>query len=466
MTRKQRISNSDEQKKYALVLGGGIAGLLTARVLSKHFERVTIIEKDPLDQGNAPRKSVPQGHQLHLVLARGLQIMERYLPGLTTELEAGGAVVSNDVALDLCWFSNGGYRPQVPTGLKSVMLTRSFLENAIRRRVSALPQIDIVDGTKVTGLCSTLDRSRVTGVRLAGQPVRELRADLVIDTTGRGSKNLEWLDELGYAKPKIEEVGINIRYATRLYHRPKAFRKLIVVGNQPPHQTRYGVVIPVEADRFMVTLNGRGDQIPPTDEAGFKAYAQSLLTQDITDVLTTAEPISPVMIYNIPKTRWYHYEKLTHFPSGYLVLGDAICQLNPIYGQGMTSAAMQVEVLDKMLAKRPLSDNFWQPYFKQIAKVVGIPWQMTSREDFRFPQTEGTPQKMPGLAAIYVDKLTQTINHDPVVFTTFFNVIHLMKPPTALLHPRIVWRVLFPKGKRIGFLSSVLQRLQKPFAKI
>ncbi|MCB0193358.1 MAG: FAD-dependent monooxygenase [Anaerolineae bacterium] len=445
---------SNRKKQHALVLGGSIAGLLTACVLSNHFERVTIIEKDPLNTKNAPRKGVPQGHQLHIVLARGLHILERYLPGLTAELAAGGAIVSDDLALDFRWFSDGGYRPQVPTGLKSVMVSRPFLEETIRRRVADLPNVQINAGTKVAGLDSTPDGTRITGVKFAGGSEQKQKVDLVIDATGRGSKSSAWLAELGYTAPEVETVGVKIRYASRLFRRPKSFRTLIVTSGQPPHQARQGAVQPLEDDRLVVTLHGRGDDVPPADEAGFNAHARALLTQDIAETMAGLEPLSNITVYNLPKTRWHHYEKLSRFPAGYLVLGDAICALNPVYGQGMTSAAMQAEALDKLLSKRSLSNNFWKPYFKQMAKVVSTPWQMTVSEDFLFPQTEGTPPKIPGFIANYMGKLAQTINRDPVVFTAFFNVMHLMKPPITLFHPRIVWRVLFLKGKPSAQMSG------------
>ena len=433
-------------KQHAVILGSSIAGMLTARALSAHFDHVTIIEQNNLEQRNAPRQGVPQGHQLHIVLARGLQIMEGYFPGLTGELAAGGAIVSDDLALDLRWFANGGYRPQVSTGLNSVMLTRPFLEETIRRKVTILPNITIADGTKVAGLCT--DGRRISGVRLAGRPEQELKADLVIDTTGRGSKSPTWLTELGYAPLETEEVGVKIRYASRLYQRPKDFRRLIVTGSAAPHLAQEGAVQPVEGDCMIVTLHGRGDQNPPGDEAGFDAYARSLLTPDVTQAMDGMAPLSGIVTYNIPKTRWHHYEKLTHFPAGYLVLGDAVCALNPVYGQGMTSAAMQVDALDRLLQKRPLTDTFWRPFFKQVAKVVGTPWQITTGEDFLYPQTEGTPPLMPGFMAAYMAKLAQVVNQDAEVFKAFFNVMHLIKPPTVLFQPRIIWRVLRAKPEQ------------------
>lgn len=446
---------SDIKKQHAIILGGSIAGLLAARALSEHFQQVTIIEKDKLDWGQTPRKGVPQGHQLHIVLARGLQIMESYFPGFTAELADGGAVVSDDLALDLRWFANGGYRPQVSTGMKSVMLTRPFLEETLRRRVIALPNVSLVDGTKVAGLSSNDERTQVTGVWLAGRPEQVLKANLVLDATGRGSKSPAWLAELGYATPETEEVGVKIRYASRLYRRPKAFRSLIVTGPLPPHQTREGVVQPVEGERMVVMFHGRGDQNPPSDEAGFEAYARLLLTPDVRQRMEGMEPLGDVAVYNIPKTRWLHYEKLARFPAGYLVLGDAVCALNPVYGQGMTSAALQVEALDKLLGKRPSTANFWRPYFKQIAKAVSSPWQITVGEDFLFPQTEGTPPQMPGFMASYMGKLAQAVNQDGEVYKAFFSVMHMVKPPTVLFHPRIIWRVLRSKVQPASFSHAI-----------
>ena len=434
-------------KQHAIILGGSIAGMLTARALSEHFERVTIIEKDTLTQQNVPRKSVAHGHHLHIVLARGLEIMERLFPGLTAELATGGAVVSDDLALDLRWYANGGYRPQVTTGLKSVMLTRPFLEETIRKQLTKYANIHIADGTKMAGLCTTADGTRITGVRLAGHPEQEMKADLVVDTMGRGSKTPAWLAELGYAKPETEEIGVNIRYASRLFQRPEGFRTLIVTSGQAPHFARQGVAQPVEGDRMIVTLHRRGNENLPSDDVGFNDFAHSLLTLDVADAFAGMEPVSDVATYNIPKTRWHHYEKLARFPADYLVLGDAVCALNPVYGQGMTTAAMQVEALMGLLAKRPLDGKFWRTYFKQVAKVVGTPWQIVAGEDFQFPQTEGTPPQMPGFKATYMGKLAQTVNHDPVVFKAFFNVMHLVRPPTILFSPQIVWRVLRNKSQ-------------------
>lgn len=435
------------RKDHAIVLGGSMAGLLTARVLSNYFQRVTIIEKDTLKERRVVRKGVPQGHQLHIVLAKGLQIMEAYFPGLTAELAAGGAVVSDDLALDMCWFANGGYRPQAATGLKSVMLTRPFLEKTIRMRAAEVPNIIIAEGTRVAGLCSDSRGQRITGVRLAGRPEQELQADLVIDTTGRGSKSPAWLAEIGYAQPEVEEVHVKIRYASRLYRRPRGFRTLIVTGGHPPFKARQGAVQPVEGERLIVTLHGRGDENPPEDPAGFEAHARALLTSDIADVMEGLEPLGDIVAYNIPRTRWFHYENLSSFPAGYLVLGDAVCALNPVYGQGMTSAAMQVEVLDRLLEKRPLNETFWKPFFKQIAQVVGNPWQLTVGEDFLYPQTEGKPPSMPGFVAAYFRRLMQVANRDSKVFQALFNVMHLVKQPTSLFHPDIVWRVLWRKHR-------------------
>src|SRR5690606_18568498 len=136
-----------------------------------------------------------------------------------------------------------------------------------------------------------------------------------------------------------------------------------------------------------------------------------------------------------------HYEKLAHFPAGYLVLGDAISSFNPTYGQGMTSASLQAAELDALLASGPSLDGLAQAFFKRAARVIDIPWQLSVGEDFRFPRTTGT--KPPGTDFInrYVAKVHQATLHDEVVGEAFFKVMNLMAPPTSLFQPRIVWRV-------------------------
>jgi flavin-dependent dehydrogenase len=292
----------------------------------------------------------------------------------------------------------------------------------------------------------------VSGVEIddraqAGGPV-QLYADLVVDATGRGSSSPKWLAEMGYTPPQETEIKVGVGYATRIYRRnPDDLigADLVMISPQPPHDKRGGFMFPIEQDRWIVSLGCWSGDYPPTDEAGYLEYARSLAAPDIYNLISRLEPLSDIVPYRFPSSLRRHYEKLTRFPRGYLVAGDAICSFNPVYGQGMTSAAMQARALDSLLRTQPDPATLAHAFFKQATKVVDIPWQLAVGEDFRYPDTIGP--KAPGTDLInrYVTRVHQATHHDPVVYGAFLQVMNLLKPPTSLFHPKIVWRVLRSK---------------------
>jgi flavin-dependent dehydrogenase len=305
------------------------------------------------------------------------------------------------------------------------------------------------DECSVVRLLTVGAPAQVTGVEIedrahAGE--REmLHADLVVDASGRGSASPKWLAEMGYRPPQETEIKVGVGYATRLYRRgPSDLNgaELIMIAPQPPHDKRSGFMFPIEEDRWIVSLGCWSGDYPPTDEAGYLEFARSLAAPDIYNLISRLEPISDILPYRFPSSLRRHYEKLTHFPVGYLVAGDAICSFNPVYGQGMTSATKQAVALDTLLAAQPERADLARLFFKEAAKVVDIPWQLAVGEDFRYPETQGP--KAPGTDLIngYVSRLHQATHNDPVVYGAFLQVMNLMKPPTSLFHPKIVWRVL------------------------
>jgi 2-polyprenyl-6-methoxyphenol hydroxylase-like FAD-dependent oxidoreductase len=215
-------------------------------------------------------------------------------------------------------------------------------------------------------------------------------------------------------------------------------------------------MFPIEGDRWIVTLGCWAGDYPPTDEAGYLDFARSLAAPDIYNLISHIEPLSEILSYRFPSSLRRHYEKLDRFPVGYLVAGDAICSFNPVYGQGMTSAAMQAAALDGVLQTQPTRDLLARHFFKAAAQVVDVPWQLTVGEDFRYPQTEGP--KAPGTDFInrYVERVHKATHTDTVVYGAFLQVMNLMKPPTSLMHPKIMWRVL--RNKRVT-QQSVLEPL-------
>ena len=443
----QTTQHSHAKHSHAIVIGGSMAGLLSARVLSDHFERVTILERDLVTDQPEARKGQSHTRHLHGLLAKGLDTMSHYFPGLTDDLTRNGAEVT-DMGAGMRWYVCGGYRKQFKSGMIGALMSRPLLEWTIRRRVLALPNVTLIADCDVEKPLVSDDYKRITGVEVtlrAGGKQEKLTAELVVDASGRGSAAPKWLAQLGFDKPEESFVKINVGYATRIFRRKPGDlegAQLLMVANDAPQGKRAGLIFPIEGDRWICTLGGFHGDHAPLDEAGFMEFARSLPAPDVYNMLRKLEPVSDIFPYKYPGSLRRHYEGLKRFPEGFLVLGDALCSFNPVYGQGMTSASLQAAALDTLLKERKELTGLWRLFYKAAAQVVDIPWQLAVGEDFRYAETEG--KKPAGVDFIngYVNRVHRASHHDEVVYTAFLKVMNLMAAPTSLFHPRILWRVL------------------------
>jgi 2-polyprenyl-6-methoxyphenol hydroxylase-like FAD-dependent oxidoreductase len=434
-------------RHHAVVLGASLGGLLTARVLSQHYDRVTILEKDRVNHYPESRPGQPHTRHLHALLATGLDAMSHYFPDLPQALIDHGAMV-NDFAGSMRWYIYGGYRERFTIGFPATTLSRGLLEYLVRDRVLTLDNIELRDQTIVHQLITTADRSQVIGVQV-NQPgqlatTTDMMADLVVDVTGRNSPSPRWLKALGYEAAPEQKVTVNVSYATRIYRRdPKDLRSQtwILSSPEPPQEKRFGGIFAIEDDRWIVSVGSWHEDDPPIEEAQFLAFARSLPSPDIYDIVSHAEPLSGIIPHKFPFSLWRHYERLSRFPSGYLVLGDAVASFNPTYGQGMTVAALETIELDRLLTGNISPDRLAQRFFQQVATVVSIPWQLAISQDFCYPQTVGDKPRGTDLMNRYIALVHRATLRDRVVGEVFFRVMNLMVPPVSLLHPRIVWRV-------------------------
>ena len=446
--------------RHALVLGASMAGLLTARVLSDHFDQVTIIERDPVHEHPESRKGQPQTRHLHGLLANGLAVMTRYFPDLPDALVASGALV-NDMAENMQWYSYGGYRQRLTLGHKAALMSRPLLEYLLRQRTLALSNITLLDNCAITDLLASADRQSVIGVQIerrdGSAKDEKLMADLVVDCMGRGSRTPQWLTALGFAAPAETEVKVNVGYATRVYRRDPADprgKDWMLYTPEAPKETRFGGMFPVEGDRWIVSMGGWMGDHAPSDETGFLEYARNLPAPDIYNVISKAEPLTDIMLHKFSSSLRRHYEKLTRFPQGYLVLGDAICSFNPTYGQGMTSAAMQAAELDQILAASQGSiADLASAFFKRAAQVIDTPWQLAVGEDFRFPETTGPKPAGIDLLNRYVAAVHRATRIDPVVGAAFLRVMNLLAAPPSLMKPGIMFRV-WRANRRLNHIQA------------
>jgi 2-polyprenyl-6-methoxyphenol hydroxylase-like FAD-dependent oxidoreductase len=447
----QRGKQKSFETHHAIVIGGSMAGLLAARVLSEHFERVTIIERDPLIDDAQPRKGVPQGRHVHGLLASGATVLREYFPDLLATLIQDGAVPVS--ISDLRRYQLGYRVGTVPSPVKGPLQSRPFLEQHVRAALKDRPNVQILDGCSVTRL-RTHDE-RITGVvlqhRSQEQREEELAANLVVDASGRGSRAAQWLISLGY--PQVEEtsVKIDIGYSSRIYRcpdqLPAAWKALVILG-APPDDKRAGVLFPIEGGRWIVTLMGWLRDYPPDDESGFLDYARSLAQPDLYEAIKEAEPITPIVVYKYSANRWRHYERLSRLPEGFIVTGDAVCTFNPAYGQGMSVAALEAKTLSTCLRQQQSRKgttpptSFSQRFQKAIAKKIKPAWMFSTGEDLRYPETEG--HRSPGMRLFswYIRRIIGLTASEPLVATAFIQVWTLLKPLRSLLEPRIVWAVV------------------------
>ncbi|HMB62549.1 MAG TPA: FAD-dependent monooxygenase [Eudoraea sp.] len=426
--------------RQAAVVGASLSGLFAARALHDHFDKVLLIEKDAVLDRPESRKGQAQTQHLHGLLAKGLEIMEIFFPGLTEELILNGAIYE-DMGQAIRWYQFGGYRRQFNSGLKGIIQSRPLLEYIIRKRVLALPGIELMDQTLVEGWES--NQERITGLHIKSAISRQaiIRTDLIVDCTGRGSRSPGWLEKSGFPKPKKTEVEIKLGYSTRTFERlPGDLRgaRLLMSMPAPPRDCRSGYLFPIEGDRWMLTVAGWGGDYPPADEEGLLAFAKSLPLPDIYRIISSARPRSDILTYRFKSNQRFHYEKLKHFPGGLLVLGDAAASFNPAYGQGMTSAVMQAATLEQCIAEGKSASH----YFGKISRIVDIPWQLAIGEDFRFKTTRGKKPLGTGLVNAYVARVHKATHTDTRIYAEFLKVMNLIKPPTALMRPQIALRVL------------------------
>jgi 2-polyprenyl-6-methoxyphenol hydroxylase-like FAD-dependent oxidoreductase len=445
---------------HAVVIGGSMAGLLAARVLAAHFARVTVVERDSFPAAPEFRKGVPQSRHVHVLLGKGQQLVEQFFPGILAELKAEGAV-SIMWPTEMLWLMPAGWCERFQPGFPFTSMSRELLEWCVRRRLAASPRVTFVQEHDVTGLLATPDHAAITGVhiRARGQadadlgPTAELPADLVVDSSGRGSHTPRWLEALGYAPPAETRINSFLAYASRYYAPPDGFQadwKGLFFNAKPPHVRRGGALFPVEGGRWLVTLAGIGGEAPPLDDAGFLEFARGLRSPIMYEVMKLARPLGPVAGYRRTENQLRHYERLQRFPERLLVTGDAACAFNPIYGQGMTVAALDALALHRCLRaqarQRPDGElaGLGPRFQKAVAEVNATPWLMATGEDLRYPTTEGA---RPGLVARlmhrYFDRVNLAATSNAGVNQAFGQVINLLAPPSVLFRPSVLLPALF-----------------------
>ena len=429
---------------HAVVLGAGMAGLAVAAALPQGFERVTVLERDTLPHEAASRTGTPQDRHLHLLLPSGADALEELLPGIGADLEAAGAVPCDADAIRMVL---GGHRlAPAPTGQAGFVGSRPLVEAQVRRRVCAEAAVTVRQDHAVRGLALADDRRTVVGVRVADPTgaggEATLPCDLVVDCTGRGSRTDRWFADAGYTPAPVDELRVDVRYATRAFDIADDVLggDLHVLIGPTPDDPRGGAMTRVGTARWLVTLFAMAGAQPPGDRAAFEEFAGGLVVDDIAAAIVEGTEVGTAASYRFPANLRRRYEDLAEFPDGLLVVGDAVCSFNPIYGQGMSVAALEAAELGGRLRADgvPPTPSDW---FEAIAPTVDAAWQLATGADLAVRCVEGRRGPVVRVTGAYLARLQAGAAHDRVLSRSFARTASLLDAPQALLRPGTAARV-------------------------
>ncbi|WBP90805.1 FAD-dependent monooxygenase [Kitasatospora cathayae] len=438
----------------AVVVGGSIAGLLAAAALAGTFDEVLVLERDRLSADEGFRPGAPQARHAHGMLLRGARAVERLLPGLQEELRADGAAVV-DMGERLLVSNQGQAAPRQALGLPLQLFSRNFLETRMRHRVEALPGVTVRDATSVTGLCAAHGGTRITGVTVqaAGEndaPVASaevIDADLVVDASGRNSRAANWLGALGYPAPEEVVVDAGQSYVTAWLDRHDALSDTggaVYEIGQHRARGRGGMGVAIEGGRIQVLLFGRGSDQPSTDPAEFRVQARRLGSPMLTALAEAVGPGTPLYTYAklINRRRLHH--RMPRRPERFVVMGDALCIFNPVYGQGMTVAALQAEDLRTGAARLLRAPGGTRALQRRLARRTSVPWLLATAQDSRWTDR---PSPLSPVCGWLLNRMVARIAESPQLHKGFLQILQLVGP-TALADPRALYALLRPGPTR------------------
>ncbi|WP_235616851.1 FAD-dependent oxidoreductase [Mycobacterium montefiorense] len=439
-----------ETRQRAIVLGASMGGLLAARALADFYHTVTVVERDRLPEGPVNRRGVPQGKHPHALLGKAVEILGHRFPGLFDQLVADGAIRWDDGDLSRFWWMIGGRlmaRSSTlpdPAAMTNYHLSRPLLEWGVRRAVRAIPNVKILEQHDFVSLGTDPERLRITDVWVSkrdNDTAMRLPADLVVDATGRGSRTPMFLEQFGYDRPRSDSVDVRLAYSTLPVRIPHGMLTEVMVANPPtPSRPSLFAMIGCEQDTYFVCVGFLGGQDPPVAREAFLDLVAEVAPPHVTAAVRAGEPLAEVAQHRVPSNRWLRYDKLARMPEGLLVFGDAVCSFNPIYGQGMTIAAIEAEVLRDCLRRDNNIRHVQKRFHRRSAKSIRTAWGTAVRSDLALPYVPGRQSLSARMTTPYMNCILAAIETDPAVAQQLLRVLWMIDSPASLFRPAIVGR--------------------------
>ncbi|HFK1745716.1 FAD-dependent oxidoreductase [Bacillus cereus] len=436
----------------AIVIGGSMAGKFAAKALSTSFKEVIIIEAGERWDGKSLRKRVPQSNHPHVLLKGGENAIEELFPNITNELIEAGSIINN-FTRDLKWHQFGLWKQPFIGEVHMIQQSRPLLEWHIQKRIHQISNITIKYETLVKGLLVDAKLNKVCGVKvkyLETNTQEEVHADLVVDASGFGSKSIEWLREYEI-KVQEEKVRIDLFYATKMFKLKENEEldccNMLMSPSFPDNP--YGVLIQtIEDNRYFVTFSGYANEKAPQTDDEFYDFAENLSISNVTDFLNKAEGITDIKTYKIPYQVRRRFDLVNNVPEGLLVIGDAQCRFDPVFGQGVSVAAMEAYQLQLLLQDRKqLDKTFTQQFYKKAATIIETPWDMTTTEISRHPQLKRELTTKQKFQLWYTKQIYRLSASNSDVYIRLVRVMNLIRSPFHLFHPKVLLSVLLNRKK-------------------
>ncbi|MFJ8600174.1 FAD-dependent oxidoreductase [Streptomyces shenzhenensis] len=446
------MTTSEGPLGRVLVIGGSIAGTLAAAAVAPHFTEVLLLDRDELPDEPVFRKGVPQGAHFHALLAAGRQAMDELLPGFSEHAFAMGAA-RLDSAKDVMRLDRVGWSPRFQSALEFLMASRPLIEKALRDKADALPGVRYESGVEVTGLVA--QGGRVTGVRT--KDGREVLADLVIDASGRFSQAVEWLEELGYPAPTEEIVNAHWGYSSTFLRVSEnwspGFQALAVTpfgegALSAASASRAMAMWVVEGERrWILTVQGSAGDHPPRKEAALREFISSIGVPELDKALADVEFPEPISMWRDTRSRLRDFAGQPNRPEGFLAVGDAWMGFNPVYGQGMTAAALEARDLRDELSAHlgaTAGDLTGLPerFYAKADTLIKYCWNSSNTLDHRIPGVEytvdGESRQVDPSSSDFSDRLAAYMAQDPERYVRYRETTQLLRSPEWLGSDEVV----------------------------
>jgi len=442
----------------AVIIGYSLAGACAARILSRVCDRVIVVERDELSGDATPRAGVPQGRHAHMILDRGRRELEHFFPGFEERIAAKGAVII-DPGLEFASYGRTGWGPRSQTSTRVVCASRDLTDATVRELAAPASNVEIRQRCEVTAL--RVDNLRITGVDIRDRETHTsetLSTHLVVDASGRASKLPALLEAAGIAVPDETVIDSGTWYSTRWFERPRSdawWKAAIMI---PTPEGAGALLMPVEGDRFIVSIATVGRGQPDIDEDNYHDALRKLPSPIIAEAV--GSPVSPVYGSRSTPNRFRHYDRWLAPVAGLIPLGDAMCSLNPIHGQGVSCTAVCARLFESAVAEAGVrSPTLASRFIKAQARWLAEPWGVATSFDLRFPATQGKRKLVPKLMMPYMKLFAEAVRTDVELLRQVAEVGQLNAPMATLMAPRVVARVLQSAVKRGFRTPSYAQRM-------